>query len=97
MQKKIFVIGIDSATFDVIYPLISKGLLPNHESLIRNGVSWKLISTISPVTTPAWISFMTGKNPGKYGVFDFYASPTLGYDRPVLNSKFIKSITIGNS
>ena len=94
MKSKVFVIGIDSATFDVINPLINRGYLPNLERLISNGVSGKLRSTMPPVTPPAWTSFMTGKNPGKHGVFDFYASTSFGYDRPVLNSKYIKSRTI---
>ena len=94
MNKKVFVIGIDSATFDIINPLIKKGALPNLELLIKEGVSGKLKSTIPPVTPPAWTSFMTGKNPGKHGVFDFYAPPNLGYQRPILNSKFNKAKTI---
>jgi predicted AlkP superfamily phosphohydrolase/phosphomutase len=62
--------------------------------LIEGGVSGQLKSTIPPVTPPAWVSFMTGKNPGKHGVFDFYVSPSYGYERPVWNSKYIKAKTI---
>jgi len=35
------------------------------------GVSGKLRTTIPPITGSAWSSFMTGKNPGKHGIFDF--------------------------
>jgi len=91
---KVFVIGIDSATFRVIDPLRQRGELPTLDMLMSRGVSSPLISTMPPVTPPAWVSFMTGMNPGKHGVFDFYAPPSYGYERPVLNSGFIKSRTI---
>ena len=93
-KNKIFIIGIDSATFDVITPMIQKGELPNLARLVREGCSGVLQSTIPPVTPPAWVSFMTGKNPGKHGVFDFYVSPSYGYVRPVWNSRYIKAKTI---
>ncbi len=37
---------------------------------------------------------MTGMNPGRHGVFDFYAAPSFGYNRPVLNSGYIKAKTL---
>lgn len=93
-MNKVFVIGIDSATFDVIEPLMKQGELPNILKLVKNGCSGPLRSTFPPVTPPAWVSFMTGKNPGKHGVFDFFAPPSHGYERPVLNANYIKSQTL---
>jgi predicted AlkP superfamily phosphohydrolase/phosphomutase len=93
-KQKILIIGIDSATFDIINPLVRNGNLPNLSLLTESGTSGQLRSTIPPVTPPAWVSFMTGKNPGKHGVFDFYVSPSYGYIRPVWNSKYIKTKTI---
>jgi predicted AlkP superfamily phosphohydrolase/phosphomutase len=93
-KTRVLIIGIDSATFDVIDPMRRAGKLPNLSSLINNGTSGKLRSTIPPVTPPAWVSFMTGKNPGKHGVFDFYVPPSYGYERPVWNSNYIKAKTI---
>ncbi len=88
------IIGIDSATFNIINPMIRDGKLPNLSRLMERGTSGQLESTFPPVTPPAWVSFMTGKNPGKHGVFDFYASPSYGYVRPPMNAKYIKSKTI---
>lgn len=93
-KTRICIIGIDSATFDIIHPMVKAGKLPNLSRLIEGGTSGQLKSTIPPVTPPAWVSFMTGKNPGKHGVFDFYVSPSYGYVRPVWNSKYIKAKTI---
>lgn len=71
INKKIIVIGLDGATFDLINPLIKQGKLPNLEKLIKGGASGELKSTIPPVSAAAWISFFTGKNPGSHGAFNF--------------------------
>ncbi|HHT9151758.1 MAG TPA: alkaline phosphatase family protein, partial [Candidatus Wujingus californicus] len=49
-----------------------------------------------PVTPPAWTSLVTGKNPGKHGIFDFYGYTTNGYERPIINSQAIKAKTLWN-
>nr|MDO8083033.1 alkaline phosphatase family protein [Candidatus Freyarchaeota archaeon] len=64
------VIGLDGATWDVLMPLIKENKLPNFKKLIENGAYGSLESTIPPITSPAWISLATGKNPGKLGVYD---------------------------
>lgn len=69
---EIAVIGIDGGTWDLILPWAEQGRLPNFYRLIKEGTWGNLQSTIPPVTAPAWTSFMTGKNPGKHGLFDFF-------------------------
>jgi len=69
--KKIFILGIDGATFDLILPWVNQGKLPNLAKLINKSAYGELESTIPPVTAPAWTSFFTGKNPGKHGMYDF--------------------------
>jgi predicted AlkP superfamily phosphohydrolase/phosphomutase len=90
---KVFVIGLDGATFDLIKPWTARGELPTFKMLMENGVHADLISTIPPVTSPAWPSFMTGKNPGKHGVFDFVGRSE-GYSREIRNAKDIKAKTL---
>ncbi|HKS43490.1 MAG TPA: alkaline phosphatase family protein [Blastocatellia bacterium] len=71
MTKKLLVIGLDGASFNVLDPLIEKGYLPNLAKLIAGGARADLITTFPPITAVAWSSFMTGKNPGKHGIFEF--------------------------
>jgi predicted AlkP superfamily phosphohydrolase/phosphomutase len=92
--RRVTVIGLDAGTFDVMSPLMKEGRLRNFAKLVREGVSGELASVFPPVTPPAWVSFMTGKNPGKHAVFDFYGPPSLGYERPVLNARYLKAKTI---
>lgn len=80
MGSHVFVIGLDGATFDLIHPFIEQGFLPNLKALMANGSGAELSSTIPPVTASAWTSFMTGKNPGKHGLFDFMQRRENSYD-----------------
>jgi len=70
-RKKVFVLGIDGATFDVILPLMKRGELPNMQKMMGNGTHGILRSTIPSLSAPAWVAFMTGKNPGHYGTYHF--------------------------
>jgi predicted AlkP superfamily phosphohydrolase/phosphomutase len=71
MKKKLLVIGLDGASFNVLDPLIEKGHLQNLAALIAGGARADLETTFPPITAVAWSSFMTGKNPGKHGIFEF--------------------------
>lgn len=70
-NHKVAVIGLDGATFDLLNPWINQGKLPTFKKLMDMGCWGPLESTLPPLSPPAWTSFMTGKNPGKHGIFDF--------------------------
>lgn len=80
MATKVCVIGLDAATFDIINPLMEEGLLPHFQSLCSNGAHGELLSTIHPLSPPAWTSFITGKNPGKHGIYDFVVHKPHSYE-----------------
>jgi len=67
---KVFIIGWDGATFDVMAPLLARGRLPNVARLMREGAWGRLESSVPPLTPIAWTSISTGVNPGKHGIFD---------------------------
>lgn len=79
-KDKIIVLGLDGASPDLIFPWIKEGKLPAFKLLTERGIYGSLRSTIPPVTGAAWPSFMTGKNPGKHGTFDFVRYNPLAYD-----------------
>ena len=70
-SSKVMVIGLDGATFDLIEPWAETGHLPTFRRLMAQGAYGPLRSTIPPMTAPAWTSYMTGKNPGKHGLYDW--------------------------
>lgn len=93
-MKRIFIISLDGATFDVLGPLMEQGCMPNLLRLMERGTSAELESVIPPVTAPAWTSFMTGKMPSKHGIFDFTRFDPRDYGWKLNNSQHIASKTI---
>lgn len=91
-RSRLLIFGVDGATFDLILPWVAAGHLPNLGRLIASGVHGELESTLPPVTSPAWPTFMTGCNPGKHGVFDFIRPKGDGFD--LVNSTSIRRPTI---
>ena len=90
--SRVWVVGLDGATFDLLIPLMDAGLLPNLARIRAEGAWGPLQSTTPPVTAPAWASFMTGVNPGKHGVFDFTVHTEHGLSWA--NSRAIRSPTL---
>jgi len=79
-RRKVLVIGLDGATFDLIKPWVADGYLPTLSRLMREGAHGPLRSTIPPMTAPAWTSFATGTNPGKHRLFDWIARKSDSYE-----------------
>jgi predicted AlkP superfamily phosphohydrolase/phosphomutase len=84
-EYAVFIIGLDGATFDLMLPWIAEGRLPTLGRLVGQGAWSRLESTIPPITPCAWSSFLTGKNPGKHGLFDF-VQPLPGSHRMVFTN-----------
>lgn len=78
-KGKVFVIGMDGATFDIIDPMIAEGRLPNLARLMKEGSYGVLESSIPPLSPTAWSSFMTGTNPAKHGILDFFGRQKNSY------------------
>ena len=77
---KVFVLGLDGATWDLLTPLVREGILPNLARFMGQGVAGTLRSVFPPLSPVAWTGVMTGKNSGKHGIFEFleYAHNPLG-------------------
>jgi predicted AlkP superfamily phosphohydrolase/phosphomutase len=70
-MQRIMVVGWDGADWRILEPMLRDGRLPVLQRLIAEGVSGPLRSTIPTHSYTAWASFMTGKNPGKHGIYTF--------------------------
>jgi predicted AlkP superfamily phosphohydrolase/phosphomutase len=76
MAPRLIVLGWDSATFDVIDPMVAAGRLPTLTQLVDKGFRAGLRSTWPPMTDCAWTSAFTGLNPGAHGIFgSWYRAP----------------------
>jgi predicted AlkP superfamily phosphohydrolase/phosphomutase len=95
-SNRVLIVGIDGATWDVLGPWIQDGTL-RHLARLRQDGSWgELRSTVPPLSAPAWSTFLTGKRPGKHGVFHF--SNVFGLpdqdDTAIVNARSIQSPTL---
>ncbi|WP_222912789.1 alkaline phosphatase family protein [Natrinema sp. SYSU A 869] len=65
-------VGLDGLDWDEIDNWINDSSLQTLSSLVDSGESSDLKSTHPPWTPCAWPSLLSGRNPGKHGVFDFF-------------------------
>jgi len=82
---RLFIFGWDCADWAVIHEGWKRGMLPNLRALCDAGESGTLMSTIPPVTAPAWTSFLTGKDPGEHGIFGFRSVDPVDYRSHVVS------------
>lgn len=78
----------------MVVPLIRQGYMPNLGKLLAEGLSAELESVTPPVTAPAWVSFMTGKQPGKHGIFDFTRFDIASGGWKINNAQHVRAKTI---
>ncbi|MCX6639836.1 MAG: alkaline phosphatase family protein [bacterium] len=83
--ERVILLGLDGATYRLIKPWSKEGILPNFAELFQDSAWGELDSTIPPTTPPAWSACLTGKNPGKHGIYDFRESPLKHPQRPLVN------------
>jgi len=83
--RKVAIIGVDGATFDLLGPMMDAGLMPNLKRLMEKGASGILTTTIPPVSASAWVSMATGTNPGQHGMIDFTYPREDGYQIEISN------------
>lgn len=93
---KALVIGLDGITFDLLGPWIEQGHLPTLKRVMEGGAWGTLTTTTPPISSSAWSSFVTGKNPGKHGVVDFVFPKDGTYQVSTVNSTVRGSQAIWN-
>ena len=93
-KPEVMVIGLDGATFDLIDPWVKEGRLPNLARCLDKGTRARLRSTPLSNSAQAWSSFITGKNAGKHGIYDFFEPKRDDYGIRFINASFRKGNTL---
>lgn len=95
-MRKVYVVGFDGASWRFLRPLIERGEAPNFQRLMSEGTYGELTSTIPFQSAAAWVTFMTGKNSGKHGVYMFqdYDALSYSYVGRTANSRYFSGQTI---
>jgi predicted AlkP superfamily phosphohydrolase/phosphomutase len=73
---QVLFLGLDGATFSVLDPLMAAGVMPNLRRISESGVRSPMQTVMPPLTPPGWTSLVTGRRPGRHGVFDFFQKDT---------------------
>jgi predicted AlkP superfamily phosphohydrolase/phosphomutase len=69
---RVYMIGLDGATWDILDPLIKQGKLPVFKKLKENG-AWARLQTFEPtLSAVVWTSIATGKSMHKHGIVDWF-------------------------
>ncbi len=93
-KKRVFIVGFDGATFNVIRPMLISGKLPNLQKIIDDGAHGILNSTLPAHSCPAWTSLATGVHPGEHGIYSFFNRQKGKYSYPTVSSNQIQSPTM---
>ena len=68
---RVVVISIDGVPYSFLQARMAAGALPNFQQLLAHGSLHRMNSVQPCVSSVAWASYMTGKNPGKHNIFGF--------------------------
>ncbi len=71
LQRKVVVIGLDGVPFSLLEYLFDTGHMPHLADIAKQGSFRRMLTSLPAVSSVAWTSFMTGKNPGEHGIFGF--------------------------
>ncbi|MGQ9626033.1 MAG: alkaline phosphatase family protein [Anaerolineae bacterium] len=87
-NPKVLLIGIDSATWRVMMPLIEEGKLPNFASLMENGAYGSLKNFLPTLSPLIWGTISTGKTPEKHGMKTFTVLKLPGLKRGIYDYRW---------
>jgi len=91
---KLVCLGVDGGSYELVSRWASEGRLPNFARLMAEGASGELRSVIPPVSAQAWSSFMTGKNPGKHGIYGFRRLKPGTYEIEFTSGRLVRAATL---
>lgn len=70
-MSRVVALGLDGFPYSLLRRLVGEGRMPHMAALLARGSIAEMESVYPTVSSVAWASVVTGKNPGKFGVFGF--------------------------
>ena len=94
--RKILLIGLDGADWQLIDPWIAQGKLPNLARLKARS-AWANLKSMQPILSPLlWTTVATGRRPEDHGVVDFLVKDPATGQRVPISSRFRKVPALWN-
>ena len=78
-KGRVVILGFDGVEPTIVYAMFAANELPNLARLGDEGSYERLTSSIPPQSPSAWSSFITCKNTGAHGIYDFIVRDTATY------------------
>ncbi len=84
LDHPIVLVGLDGVDWQILDPLIGKGLVPNLAAL-KERSAWGHLRSFEPILSPLlWTTAVTGKPPDEHGIIDFLVrDPETGRKLPI--------------
>lgn len=92
--RKVVMLGLDGTPYTLLRDLADRGVMPNVAALIGEGRLMQMDSSIPEISSVAWTSTMTGRNPAKHGVFGFTDLKPGTYDMVFPNFTSVRTNTL---
>ena len=92
-NKKAVIIGLDGVPYSLLRDYMEQGAMPRFKEIAASGLLSPMKSTLPEVSSVAWSSFMTGKNPAEHGIFGFMELDRNSYGYVFPNFSSLRSRT----
>lgn len=93
-MKRLVVLGIDGVPYTFLKKLVDSKELANFARLAAEAEFRQMDSVHPTVSSAAWTSYLTGKQPGKHGLYGFVDRDPTGYDITIPLSTSVQSRNI---
>jgi predicted AlkP superfamily phosphohydrolase/phosphomutase len=93
-KPRVVVIGLDGTPASYMRRRLAEGALPSMKKVFDQGSLTEIKSVHPPVSCVAWSSMMTGKNPGKHGIYGFIDRTPGTYSIFLPNSGTMSGLTL---
>ena len=91
-RGKVVILGLDGVPYSLLVEYMERGFMPELSKLCgSSGQLVRMNSSLPEVSSVAWTSFMTGKNPGEHGIFGFMEIDRETYAYRFPNFRSLKS------
>ncbi len=92
--QRVVVVGLDGTPYTFFQQAMATEHMPNLARLAQEG-SFRRINSVYPtVSSVAWSSFMTGRNPGKHNIYGFIDRQPGAYQTYIPTSRAMKTDTL---
>ena len=90
-KRKVLVIGIDGATWDIFDEILNDGYMPYLKKLKDNGAFGILKSSIPPISPTAWATIQTGIEAIQSNIYEYFYFDKISKKFNIVNSNLLKN------